>query len=43
MTVFYLDTSSSYLYSAIVQNDKVIASISKKMDKDDVTCDCRTF
>ena len=34
MTVFYLDTSSSYLYSAIVQNDKVIASISKKMDKD---------
>lgn len=34
MTIFYLDTSSSYLYSAIVQNDKVIASISKKMDKD---------
>ena len=34
MTVFYIDTSSSYLYSAIVQNDKVLASVSKKMDKD---------
>lgn len=34
MTVFYLDTSSSYLYSAIVQNDKVLTSVSKKMDKD---------
>lgn len=34
MTVFYLDTSSSYLYSAIVRDDKVIASISKKMDRD---------
>lgn len=34
MTVFYLDTSSSFLYTAIVQNGKVLASVTKKMEKD---------
>lgn len=34
MTVFYLDTSSSYLYTAIVQDEKILTSITKKMERD---------
>lgn len=34
MTILYLDTSSSYLYAAIVQNEKVLTSITKKMERD---------
>ena len=34
MTILYLDTSSSYLYTAIIQNEKLLTSITKKMEKD---------
>lgn len=34
MTSFYLDTSSNFLYTAVVSNDKLIGEIKLKLDKD---------
>ena len=34
MKILYLDTSSSFLYTGIIENDKVISEIKEKLDKD---------
>lgn len=34
MKTLYLDTSSSFLYTGIIDNDKVITEIKEKLDKD---------
>ena len=34
MRVLYIDTSSDYLYSGIVVDDKLVSSIKKKYEKD---------
>lgn len=34
MKILYLDTSSSFLYAGIVENDKLINQIQRKLDKD---------
>lgn len=34
MKIFYLDTSSNYLYTAILEDTKVISEIKEKLDRD---------
>ena len=34
MRYLYIDTSSSFLYSGIVENDKLVATVTEEMDND---------
>lgn len=34
MKIFYLDTSSNYLYTAILEDTKVISEIKEKLERD---------
>lgn len=34
MKILYLDTSSSFLYTSIIENDEIVAEIKERLDKD---------